>query len=463
MKYRGGGEAHHSDEEIEVQNPSSFFSSSSLAKNSPDSEVKEHRTQLVNLHLHRKPSRMISATNGQYRALSAGTFIHILRTNPPGSPLQALQPTPSPARFIPLQDAKGRGHTDSVHQVTFSPNGFMFASAGASGSVKVWRINRAYQSGQNGEDVDVVELVESLDKAGDDVVSCISFNCDGTKLAYACWDGTLKVWDRAQATRTQPPLLDTVMPENASLTVRCLQFSPANPTLFAFGLSDGWLEVRDISKSTVPPLARQRRVHAHGMHGGDKDVLCLTFSPDGSQVATAGRDHVIKVWDLQKDSQKITLHASTVATPADQIVKCLAFNFDGLSLAAGCEDGTIFLWNVGASPPHILVGHRESVNGVAFDPASISFISSSGNSPGGVVKTSAAATTLFSVSGDKTIGCWTVPDLVTATTMLQAPPPASLLGQPEFFPVLSSEGSCIACSPDGSFLAVSSTHVNGNR
>lgn len=66
-------------------------------------------------------------------------------------------------------------------------------------------------------------------------------------------------------------------------------------------------------------------------------VQGIVFSPHGMQLATAGGDKVVRLWDVETGKQLAAL------TSPDR-VEAVSFSPDGKFLAAGSRDGTVRIW-----------------------------------------------------------------------------------------------------------------------
>ncbi|NUQ62985.1 MAG: serine/threonine protein kinase, partial [Pirellulales bacterium] len=90
-------------------------------------------------------------------------------------------------------------------------------------------------------------------------------------------------------------------------------------------------------------------------------VNALAYSPDGGQLASAGDERSILLWDTSNGNLLATL------PPRPGKIFCLAFCGPG-RLAAGASDNLIRLWDLSAGGEQFrLVGHTGSVSGLAFD------------------------------------------------------------------------------------------------
>jgi WD40 repeat protein len=91
-------------------------------------------------------------------------------------------------------------------------------------------------------------------------------------------------------------------------------------------------------------------------------VTALAFSPDGQQLATAGLDKIIKVWETTGGQLLFNLPGH-----ADEILS-LSFSADGKRLASGCKGWIVKVWDLENQEALLSLdqGHENWVSGVAF-------------------------------------------------------------------------------------------------
>ena len=103
------------------------------------------------------------------------------------------------------------------------------------------------------------------------------------------------------------------------------------------------------------PAARWRGIRSR--------FIALALGPDGRQLASAGADGSIKIWELAEGRliRSMTGHTNWIFG--------LAFHPNGTRIASAGADGTVRLWEAaGGREILTLRGHHDRVHGVAFSP-----------------------------------------------------------------------------------------------
>jgi len=96
-----------------------------------------------------------------------------------------------------------------------------------------------------------------------------------------------------------------------------------------------------------------------------ENAYATRAQPNGSLVASAGRDSSVKLWDHATGLLKSTLTAHTDS------VYAVAWNSSGSRLATAGKDRSILIWDATASPPTViqtLLGHTNTVRSLAWSP-----------------------------------------------------------------------------------------------
>ncbi|KAJ3088332.1 hypothetical protein HK102_009011 [Quaeritorhiza haematococci] len=100
------------------------------------------------------------------------------------------------------------------------------------------------------------------------------------------------------------------------------------------------------------------------LSGHTEAILCVQFSPDGSQLATGSGDTTVRIWDLNTETPQFTL------TGHKNWVQIVAWSPDCKILASGSMDNTIRLWDTATGKPlgDALRGHTQCITSISWEP-----------------------------------------------------------------------------------------------
>ncbi len=198
-----------------------------------------------------------------------------------------------------------------------------------------------------------------------DWVNGVAFSPDGTRLASASDDFTVRMWDVASG--------DVLFAPEHPAYVNAVAFSP-DGALLVSGSDDGIVRVWDAETGEL----------IVELSGHEGYVNSVAFSPDGTLIASGGDDSTVRVWALDGTWQE-----AFVAEGHTDWVQSVAFSPDGTLLASASDDGKVIVWDVASHGETRVLEHPDYVNAVAFSPDGALLVSGSDD---GIVRVWDAAT-----------------------------------------------------------------------
>jgi len=223
-----------------------------------------------------------------------------------------------------------KGHTGAILDIAFSPDGTHVASASFDFTVKLWVTTRDQ---------------EARSLPGKDVVLDVAFGPDGSYLASAGLERTVTLWDvsTGQAVRSF---------QGHTASIKRIAISPDGRRMASAG-EDRSVRVWDI--------ATGKEIHA--IKGHTAAVMNVAFSPDGKTLASASVDRTVKLWEADTGREIRTLEGHILT------VSALAFSPDGKTLVSGGGDGFILFWDVGSGRQiQAIKAHPRAVITIALSP-----------------------------------------------------------------------------------------------
>ena len=185
-------------------------------------------------------------------------------------------------------------------------------------------------------------------------VTSVAISVDGSLVATGSFDGRVRIYDA----RTGG--LRRVIGSDPSRGVRAVAFAPDGTTIASGGLEmDGTLKLWNVRTGALVWA-----VAGHEAAGAIyAELHAVAFSPGGKLIASAGRDGLVLVWDVDtgKLRHRLTAHHGAALS--------VAFGPGGGTLASGGEDMVIRLWDLPSGRSlRTLAGHRDAVCALAFAP-----------------------------------------------------------------------------------------------
>jgi WD40 repeat protein len=260
------------------------------------------------------------------------------------------------------------GHTSFVDAVTFSPDGRQLLTGSRDGTARLWNAVTGATQGQ---------LLGHRSR-----VTAVAFGDDGRWAVTSSDDGTARTWTLPSDPQLAPiasgssPVVDLAVSADGRRVVEAR--------------ADGTVSVRSATGRLVIGLrldtaatgvALSRRADRLLATGDDGSVVVWalpsgsvlrrfdqgsaatsgTFLPDGREIVVAGRDGAVRAWTIADGRMRVVARETGPVTD-------VAVDAEGTSLATAVGD-VAHVRPLRGGRVVQLVGHRDAVTSVSFDPS----------------------------------------------------------------------------------------------
>ncbi|GAB5405648.1 MAG: hypothetical protein Aurels2KO_38790 [Aureliella sp.] len=259
----------------------------------------------------------------------------------------------------------------TVWSIDFGAEGTQVAAAVEDGSVRIW-------------DVATQELVKSFG-AHRGIVWMVEYHPSRPLMVTSGDDAEIKLWNTDS--------FELVRSWEADSAVRGISFSPDGQRLVA-GDREGTLHIFDIdsdeeiarkthpgsilavdysadgkliasagSEKTVFVFDSESLEQRLALTGHDGPIYNLRFAHEGNQLASVGWNKNVRVWNTDTGNEELNLEGS------EGDVWGVAFCGDGTHLVTSDQEGTARAWNL--STGHCVTtlrGHTAAVHNISLDP-----------------------------------------------------------------------------------------------
>ena len=249
-----------------------------------------------------------------------------------------------------------KGHRKPASTLAFSPDGGTLASMSGEGIIRLW-------------DVDTGKRKKVL-KAYTGGLYKTAFSPDGKRLVSQNWNGTFQLWDVATGKQKKTGIISGAETIHNDLTKLSPDFQTVATVLPKLkGIPRPYIQIGLWDVATGE--------QEHTLIGHTDSILSISFSPDGSRLASSANETTVQMWDVTTGEQKQTFVFQDLPNRRNSVGD-VAFSSDGSILVCSMWEGPIYLWDAFTTErKKILIGHAKQIVSMSFSADNRTFASES--------------------------------------------------------------------------------------
>ncbi|XP_037947169.1 WD repeat-containing protein 48 homolog isoform X1 [Teleopsis dalmanni] len=175
------------------------------------------------------------------------------------------------------------------------------------------------------------KYIQSMEHHNDwvnDIVLC----CNGRNLISASCDTTVKVWN------AQKGFCMSTLRTHRDY-VQALAYAKDREQVASAGL-DKAIFLWDVNTLTAL-TASNNTVTTSSLTGSKDSIYSLAMNPSGTIIVSGSTENILRIWDPRTCTRSMKLRGHT------ENVRALVVSPDGTQIISGSSDGTIKIWNIG--------------------------------------------------------------------------------------------------------------------
>ena len=244
-----------------------------------------------------------------------------------------------------------KGHSQTITQIVWSPNGEQIATGSEDKSIRVWSLNEP--------------VLRHVCTGHDKAITALAYSPNGQTLASASEDNTVRIWQLATAKKKEAEVAIT---SPALIAYTPTPASHAAPSLFGGWFNGAPPQIRAVQPE---PMSDERSL-PHIICAGDVKIMHLAYHIDGKTLIGATHDGHLYQWRIS-DGELVYSLAPVKRTTWNVFALCPTGNS-----FATAENMLIRIWDLTGDLRYTLRGHSSHITSLDYDILGTSLASAGG-------------------------------------------------------------------------------------